>query len=436
MHVLSHVIRTRNLIISNKLRLNALREKGELSENEIELARDQGLARPKVLILCPMRKNAFEIVELFRRLIFGDSPKPFVLNRQRFITEFKDNGYRISEKRIVSDEYRELMSGNNDDCFRLGIGIAKKSLKLFVPFEKSDIIIASPLGLRMIVGDEAERVHEFDFLSSIEVLIIDMADVIIMQNWEHLLHIIDSLHMQPENIDQIDISRVRMWSLNNYSKLYRQTILFASKIIAEFEALFAMKCYNFAGSVILRPEMPSLLDRVVVPLCQELHRLNISEPENQSDERYAYFKDHLLPNCEAGCLIFIPSYYDFVRVRNHLKRSDESFVQLHEYAKEKKIARARDLFFHGARRLLLMTERFYYFRRYRIKGIKSVVMYQPPVNQEFYYEIVNMSGAKDRVLSRMVYNKFDIHRMLNIFGNDAVRKVYSSTKDLHLLVSK
>lgn len=72
----------------------------------------------------------------------------------------------------VSDDYRALMSGNTEDCFRLGVAIAKKCLKLYTPFEKSDCVIASPLGLRMIVGDTSSTDRETDFLASIEILII------------------------------------------------------------------------------------------------------------------------------------------------------------------------------------------------------------------------------------------------------------------------
>lgn len=65
------------------------------------------------------------------------------------------------------------MSGNIDDCFRLGIGLAKKSLKLYTAFDESDILLCSPLGLRMIIGEPTETHHERDFLASIEVLIVD-----------------------------------------------------------------------------------------------------------------------------------------------------------------------------------------------------------------------------------------------------------------------
>lgn len=44
-----------------------------------------------------------------------------------------------------------------------------------------------------------------------------------MQNWEHLLNVVGSLHIQPKKLT-VDISRVRRWHLEQYSKFYRFSI--------------------------------------------------------------------------------------------------------------------------------------------------------------------------------------------------------------------
>lgn len=80
-------------------------------------------------------------------------------------------------------------------ALRAGVAILQRSIRLYAPFYSSDILIASPLGLRTIIGGEGEKKRDFDFLSSIELLIIDQADIYLMQNWEHVLVIL-VIHMQ------------------------------------------------------------------------------------------------------------------------------------------------------------------------------------------------------------------------------------------------
>ena len=147
--------------------------------------KDQGFARPKVLIIVPFKHNVFRIYETLAQLLTSKDDIQ-VMNKARFEKEF---GWDEKDPVTSSDrpeDFRATFSANTDDCFRVGISITKKTLKMYTEFYSADIIIASPLGLRMIIGTEGEKQHEYDFLSSIEMLIMDQADVFMMQNWEHI----------------------------------------------------------------------------------------------------------------------------------------------------------------------------------------------------------------------------------------------------------
>ncbi|PIO65184.1 hypothetical protein TELCIR_13161 [Teladorsagia circumcincta] len=109
-------------------------EEGEATEDLIEASRDQGFVRPTVLILCPFKKDAFDVVERLERLIFGKN-KVSTWSRDRFHNEFRSEPAPVFKTRMC-EEYKELITGNNDDCFRVGIAISKKVLKLFEAFDK------------------------------------------------------------------------------------------------------------------------------------------------------------------------------------------------------------------------------------------------------------------------------------------------------------
>lgn len=51
-------------------------------------------------------------------------------------------------------DHVDTFKGNVDDNFRVGIKVTRKSVKLFGGFYGSDIIVASPLGLRMSIEKE------------------------------------------------------------------------------------------------------------------------------------------------------------------------------------------------------------------------------------------------------------------------------------------
>ena len=71
--------------MSNNERLARLKTTKERLKTE---ARDQGLCRPKVVIVVPFKESARRVVAIMRALLFGEGKKSAVANGKKFDDEF------------------------------------------------------------------------------------------------------------------------------------------------------------------------------------------------------------------------------------------------------------------------------------------------------------------------------------------------------------
>lgn len=85
------------------------------------------------------------------------------------------------------------------------------------------------------------------------------------------------------------------------------------------------------------------------------------------DQRFQHFAKHVWPRLAdaraPGVLLFVSSYYDFVRVRNFLKAQGASFGVYCEYTQGSDVLRVRTRFAHQDRRIMLYTERAHFYFR-------------------------------------------------------------------------
>ena len=78
-------------------------------------------------------------------------------------------------------------------------------------------------------------------------------DIFAMQNWEHVTFLMDKLHCRPSKSHDVDFSRVRLWTLDEMSPMYRQTLLFASTPMVEMvKMLFIHVLTSRVGFTIIR----------------------------------------------------------------------------------------------------------------------------------------------------------------------------------------
>ncbi|XP_008058191.1 digestive organ expansion factor homolog [Carlito syrichta] len=442
LHVINHILKANAQVLGN----NSRRRSQKLGVGDDDDFRDQGLTRPKVLIVVPFREAALRVVQLFISLLEVDSKKKIIVsNKKRFQGEYGSDPEERPPNLKRPEDYEAVFVGNIDDHFRIGVAILQRSIRLYAPFYSSDILIASPLGLRTIIGGEGEKKRDFDFLSSIELFIIDQADIYLMQNWEHVLHLMNHMNLLPLDSHGVDFSRVRMWSLNNWSKYYRQTLLFGALQDAQINSVFNKYCVNLQGQVAVRNvPMTGSISHVLIQLPHVFQRMEAENLAAVIDARFNFFVNKILPQYRdavmSHTLIYIPSYFDFVRLRNYFKREELNFTHICEYTQKSGVSRARHFFLQGEKQFLLLTERFHFYKRYTIKGIRNLIFYELPTYPHFYSEICNMLRAINRGeeatwTCTVLYSKYDAQRLAAVVGVERAAQMLQSKKNVHLFIT-
>lgn len=226
-----------NLIKNENKEINSdnnSKESNQNIENLIfENIKDQGFTSPKALILVPYKKHA--------RLLIDE-----------LINILKSGNWKgIKNKKKFREEYSENDAMN--DCFRIGISFNyfENKVTLYESFENADLIIASPLGVKLTRNSEGDKQEKiYDFLSSIEILLVDFAEVFTFQNISHLEEVLSVINNQPRsNANIVDINRIKENYKDNNSEFFRQSIFVSHFKNLEIEMLMKNFCKNvFKGS--------------------------------------------------------------------------------------------------------------------------------------------------------------------------------------------
>jgi U3 small nucleolar RNA-associated protein 25 len=274
-----------------------------------------------------------------------------------------------------------------------------------------------------------------------------------MQNWEHVEYIFEHLNLQPREAHGCDFSRVRNWYLDGSAKYRRQTIILSAFNTPELNNIFANHMKNTEGKVKITTNYDGVMLELGLGIKQSFSRYDSPSLITDPDARFKYFTTAVIPSLNRyskptkgsiglGTLIFIPSYLDFVRIRNYFSSSTTtqniSFGTISEYTSVRDVARARSHFFTGKYSVLLYTERAHHFRRYTIRGVKRVIMYALPDNPVFYQEImggyIEKSIAEGRVdpgevVMKNVFSRWDGLKLERVVGTKRVGAMMSSVGD-------
>ncbi|WCJ42251.1 hypothetical protein M5689_023071 [Euphorbia peplus] len=444
MHSLNHIFSSRDLLKKNDSKLGKNQE-GADDASLVDGYLDRGFTRPKILILLPFRNIALRLVKRLIQL----TPQAYKVNVEhadRFYDEYgsqedEDPAQSVDNSKSAKSskpfDHQALFSGNYDDDFMIGIKFTRRSIKLYSDFYSSDMIVASPLCLHRRIEKSVEnKEFDVDFLSSIEVLLIDHADVISMQNWAFLTNVVEHLNRLPSKQHGTDIMRIRKWYLDGNARYYRQTIILGHYVNPDINAVFNHHCVNYQGKVKSTCEYKGVLSKILLPVRQIYERFDGKSAVEADDARLEYFVKKVFPkikdSVQGGTMIFMSSYFEYVRLRNYLKSQNASFCAVADYTTPSDVSRARVAFFEGQKKIMLYTERFHFYRRYKMRGVQNLIVYSLPERKEFYPEVVSMLEEADNTTCTVLFSKFDQLRLERIVGTSSAKRMLASEKDLFL----
>lgn len=461
LHAMNYVMKIRDRILHHNQISAAAAANGTPLQDD-DLMRDQGFTRPRVLILAPMRNMAYEIVQSMME--FWTSTIGTVDNRKRFEEEYGEpldsDGEPLDQEAndpTKPADHQKVFRGNVDDCFRFGIKFTRKSMKLFSDFYSSDIIISSPLGLRLVIDGQKEKVPksasnhkakrarkaDADFLSSIDILMIDRADILHMQNWEHLIHVMEHVNAVPSDPHGCDFSRVQSVYLDGLSRKIRQTLTLSQFEFPELNALLGNPelVDNSLGRWRFSQEHSStIIKKAKKWINPQFFRVHAGSVTSQSEDRLTYFTNEILPKYSKldHICIFVSSYFDYCQLKEWFHSSElYSFACLSEYEEGGAITGARSKFFNGHAKFLLVTERFHFYRRLKLRGIKHLIWYSLPDHPEYFKELAEFVGdihkkteetsetsRAPKTDSPILYTQFDVMKLERIVGTEMIDKLF------------
>lgn len=351
----------RELVLKNNILLKSVESIDAL---ELDVYRDQGFTRPRLLILCPLRSTVMRIVKLIK-VILGENTSFSGLDKFEIdFGESSDDGdENTTTKKEKPLDWHNLFEGNIDDDFKVcvirlqqynlltqintqlgiqinpgegkGNGFTKGAhMRLFSDFYQSDIIIASPIGLKLVVENN-DSGGTNDFLSSVEQIFIYQADVLFMQNWDHVEFLMSQINSLPKETRDTDYNRVKPYFLNGHAKYHRQVMMLSHFNNPEFQLFCRKFASSRAGLVRVKRDWDGVVSEVCVPAKQVFQKVSVANtPSDQENVRFRYFTEQILyplvKQNQSHTLIVAANYFDYVRIRNELLKLEVTVYNIIE----------------------------------------------------------------------------------------------------------
>ena len=424
--------------------------------------RDQGPTRPRICVVCPFRSNGYEIVRNMASFIDthkteeeDEEEEKVKKGLESFLQEYEGQDEQNIHSKNWESWRRELFKGHYDDSkyddFVVGISFSFGKLKLSFPknsvqlCKNIDIIIGTPLGLSRIAASDfkANRIKQknsddldeedgvvMDFLASIEILVVDRIDALMMQNESNTLDIIRATNQRPLATISADIGRIELKFLDSKSAQdARQTVFISGSTLMDEYMGFV---HPDRLEILSSPSKGISLNKA---LCQKIkQQFFVRVPLGEEEEYFKNFFWKKVGNDIRNLIIVVAESDDFKTVQEFLQ--DEGLVNcylseetLSDIAgkRRKEMKQILKSFKSGDIRTIVITERLLWYQRIRITHGRHVFFYGPPKTDSIYADILADMVDPFRCSATLMYsnkNKLEIER---IAGSKNLDKLFDNS---------
>jgi U3 small nucleolar RNA-associated protein 25 len=395
----------------------------DLTVRKLTPGRRDGTFTPTtVLVICPHRLQAFQFISEILNVL------PDSFDDVAFEVEHGDRlnaEYSVEEvpkflRRSKPKDWLAVFGGNADPDFKMGIRFFDNKVSLFQQMTKSQLVIASPLGL--FLHDDST-----DFMTSVEILVLDCLDALIMQPWDRLTALIARLNGFPKTVGETNWERIRIYCADKNHVQMRQNIGYGSVLTPEIHSLFS-SCPNLRGGLMIRP---LLYPAASLPGSDTtFKKLMVKSVQAIGDTIGLFFEDRLLPQIKQWrsapaeeakrTVIYFVSSLRFVQARKVLEDNNVTFLEMGDDANEHDGKRMRRGYRDDPKAVLLITERFYFHYRLPLTDVGRALFMQPPTFPHFIGELAGTAQVT------VYFTEFDGMAVERIVGSHPLPRVLTS----------
>ena len=280
-------------------------------QQSIQKLQVNGYTKCRACIFVPFKLDCVEIVEILIEVLQEVEPDCPIINQDKFFETYNDEAEMMSED------------------FKLGIKLNSRGCSLFADFNKSDIFICTPSSLLAMRDKKLEDQNDagLGFLSSIELVVVDKANVLKMQNYDALNECLALMNRIPKHHEATsDFNTIRDYYVENLSKFFRQTIVYTDFLFADLNITLDRCALNYKGSlknkVAYNPVFDVEKKKGLFKI--EFNRMDIEDPAIEFDAHFNYFTNQVwMPFSRTGVkpqtVVFVSRYEEFVRLKQYFK---------------------------------------------------------------------------------------------------------------------